>query len=139
MRFFSESPLPARNEVQAAFLSASQGYALTADEPGVLSFAGSEIAVLEFSYPGDELFQEEIEEFMECLEGSFFKRRRVEKCLKNCKGILVVQVLLGGKQHNETLDRLAPLWQFLMKRSKGLIQADGEGFYEGTKLILEVQ
>ncbi|MBX3118227.1 MAG: hypothetical protein KF784_04120 [Fimbriimonadaceae bacterium] len=139
MRFFSESSLPALSEIQAAFTTVNKEYSLTTEEPFVLSFGECEIAVLEISCPGDEVFEEEIEEFLESLEGSFFKRRRVEKCLKNCAGILAVQVLFGGKDSNETLDRIAPLWHFLMKRSKGLIQADGEGFYAGTKLILELE
>jgi hypothetical protein len=36
------------------------------------------------------------------------------------------------------LGLLSPLWDWLLANRSGLIQADGEGFYEGRNLILEL-
>lgn len=139
MRFFAEETLPRMSDIRAAFLAVNPEYTLSEGEDVTLSYAGEDIAVLEKSVRGEEPFEEEIEEFLEALAGPFWKRRRVEKCLKSCRNILSVQVLMGGEDSGQTLDRIAPLWHHLMKRCEGLIQADGEGFYARTKLILELK
>jgi len=36
----------------------------------------------------------------------------------------------------QTLELLSPLWEWLLANRRGLIQADGEGFYDGQHLIL---
>lgn len=37
---------------------------------------------------------------------------------------------------SRTLDRLVPLWTWLQANRRGLIQADGEGYYDGQELIM---
>ena len=46
---------------------------------------------------------------------------------------------MGGREGNETLNRLDPIWEWLMANYKGLPYAEGEGYYEGRKLILKVK
>lgn len=79
-------------------------------------------------------------EEVELVKGWFVKkpRERVLAFLRQVHVRLVVRVLWGGRGGNETLDRLDPLWEWLMVNYKGLLQADDEGFYEGRKLILKV-
>jgi hypothetical protein len=36
----------------------------------------------------------------------------------------------------QTLSLLDPLWHWLQEHHRGLVQADGEGFYEHQRLIL---
>jgi hypothetical protein len=46
-------------------------------------------------------------------------------------------VLHQGRSNEETLGLLAPLWDWLTTSRRGLVQADGEGFYDQGELILE--
>lgn len=88
----------------------------------------------------DEEIQEMIEE-VESVTGLFTKKpkQRVLEFLRQVRVRLVVRVLWGGREGNETLDRLNPVWQWLMANYKGLLQADDEGCYEGRKLILKIR
>ena len=94
---------------------------------------------LEMIEDGDEEIQEMIEE-VESAKGWFVKKpkERVLAFLRQVRVRLVVRVLWGGREGNETLDRLDPIWEWLMANYKGLLYADGEGFYEGKKLRLKV-
>ena len=88
----------------------------------------------------DDETQEMIEE-VEAVTGWFIKKpkERVLTFLQQVKVRLVVRVLWGGREGNETLDRLDPIWEWLMANYKGLLQADDEGFYEGRKMILKMK
>ena len=39
----------------------------------------------------------------------------------------------------ETLDALGPLWSWLQENRRGMLQADGEGYYDVNGLVLEVE
>ena len=94
---------------------------------------------LEMIEDEDEEMQEMIEE-VESVKGWFVKKpkERVLAFLRQVRVRLVVRVLWGGREGNETLERLDPIWEWLMANYKGLLYAEGEGFYEGKKLILKV-
>lgn len=87
----------------------------------------------------DEEIQESIEK-VELVSGWFIKKpkQRVLAFLRQVRVRLVVRVLWGGRKGNETLDKLDPIWRWLMENYQGLLQADDEGYYEGRKLILRV-
>jgi len=79
-------------------------------------------------------------EAVELVKGWFVKKskERVLAFLKQVKVRIVVQVLDGGREIEETFQKIDPIWEWLMENYKGLLYADGEGFYEGKKLILKV-
>ncbi len=91
--------------------------------------------------PGDGLFEEERDELIELVEGGDDAptRGRVVSTLRIARAIVAVQVLFGDGDTDETLDRLVPLWTWLQANRRGLIQADGEGYYDGPKLILSLE
>ena len=96
-------------------------------------------AEIEINEPGDGLFEEEIQEFLESLEEAEGEnRKRVEKVLKEAKRIISVRVLHQDRETEETLAGIDPLWQWLFLTRAGLLQADGEGYYDEVELILEV-
>jgi hypothetical protein len=64
-------------------------------------------------------------------------RKRVEKVLKTAKRTIAVQVLSQGRESEETLSGIDPLWRWLFLTRKGLLHADGEGYYDEDDLILE--
>ncbi|HMT08254.1 MAG TPA: hypothetical protein PKA82_09635 [Pyrinomonadaceae bacterium] len=95
---------------------------------------------VEVNVPNDGLFEEEIgelQEFIEDIEGP--GKEKVVDLLQNAKTIVCFQILFGGRTTDETLDTLAPIWHWLFGNYPGLLQADGEGYWENTNLILEVE
>lgn len=97
----------------------------------------------EVSYPGepgDYLFGEEIAEFLQELEDAPRNRHRrfVEKHLKNTRFIVAAR-LPTSDIDDDGLAVLEFVLNFLVDYSGAIIQADGEGFYKGRKLIVELQ
>jgi hypothetical protein len=94
---------------------------------------------IELCRPGDGLFEEEIEDlkgFIAEVEGD--RKNDVLNVLNSAKTMVVVQVLDQGRRTEETLVMIDPLWTWLIENRQGLMQADGEGYYENQQLILEV-
>ena len=93
---------------------------------------------IEINQPGEGLFEDEIKEMLEFLqEADGKKRERVEKVLKSAKRIISVRVLGQGRDSGETLAGIEPLWKWLFLTRDGLLQADGEGYYDENDLVLE--
>ena len=106
-------------------------------ETGDLQFAGELYGEFEINRPGDGLFEEEIEEFMGGAEaGEGEGHKIVREVLSAARCIVALQVLWQGRETEATLERISPLWSLLSDTRSGLLQADAEGFYRGTELIL---
>ena len=145
MRFVSadatEATLPA---IAEALRAVDPSYELKADEevasPSAdLLFEGDPYAEIEINTPGDGLFAEEIAELKEFLEDAGLgDKAKVLTVLESAKVIIAVQVLFGGRETEETMEKLDPLWEWLLANRSGLLQADGEGYYDSTGLILEI-
>jgi hypothetical protein len=105
-----------------------------------LHYDGDPYADLEINLPGDGLFEEEIEELIEFLEDAKGpKKKRVQAVLEDAKQIFAAQVLFGGRDLEVTFDRIDPIWEHLFEHHKGLLQADGEGYYDAPEhLLLEM-
>ena len=73
--------------------------------------------------------------FLEESEGK--NREAVECVLKNARRIVSVRVLVQDRESEETLAGIQPLWNWLFATRGGLLQADGEGYYDANGLILE--
>jgi len=109
-------------------------------ESGELRFGNEVYGNLEINGLGDELFGSEVEELVEEVrEAETGEKQTVLDTLKAAKSIIAVQVLWGGRKTDETLGKLDPLWNWLLANRKGLVQADGEGYYEKRKLILRIE
>lgn len=88
----------------------------------------------------DCLFREEIDEFLESIgkPGFSLAKRRVIGHLKESKYIIACQLPTSdidddGYNANKTL--LA----YFLENHSAIIQADGEGFYEGNKLVVALK
>jgi hypothetical protein len=105
-----------------------------------LMYDGGPYADLEINLPGDGLFEEEIEELIGFLEDATGrKKKRVQAVLEDAKQILAAQVLFGGRDLEVTFDRIDPIWEHLFAQHHGLLQADGEGYYDSPEhLLLEM-
>jgi len=75
------------------------------------------------------------EELSQAREGP--SRALVAQTLEGATAIVAIQVLWQGRSTDETLKRIQPVWDVLSANREGLLQADGEGFYDGSGLILE--
>jgi hypothetical protein len=61
----------------------------------------------------------------------------VREVLANVKAMVVVEAFWQGEESEATLAKLDPLWDWLFAHYNGLSQADNEGFYDQSGLILE--
>ena len=112
-----------------------------ADDAGDLTYNGDIYGAFEINRPDDGLFDEEIEELKEFLEDAEGERKsEVLQTLNNAKAIIALQVLQQGRATDEeTLVKIDPLWKWLFANYKGLMQAEAEGYYDASGLVLEVE
>jgi len=85
------------------------------------------------------LAKEEIEEFLDEIGEAgilAFNKKRVVRHLQATKYIVVTQ-LPTSDIDDEGYNVNSELLKFFVDNYEGVIQADGEGFYEGTKLIIK--
>jgi hypothetical protein len=144
MRFFdtSEKPLTI-GQIEDALRKVDPAYRLQVPESTRIPQADLYLrdglyAEIEINEPGDGLFEDEIVEMLEFLEDAKGKsRKRVEKVLKSARRIISVRVLGQGRQSDDTLGGIEPLWTWLFSTRAGLLQADGEGYYDADDLILK--
>jgi hypothetical protein len=144
MRFFdtSEKPLSI-DEVEGALREVDPAYRLESPESAKIPQADLYLreglyAEIEINQPGDGLFEDEIAEMLEFLEDAEGKaRKRVEKVLKSARRIISVRVLGQDREAEDTLAGIDPLWRWLFSTRAGLLQADGEGYYDADDLVLE--
>ena len=124
--------------LEQALREADSQYSIT--ESGELMYSDDVYGVVEVNRPGDGLFEEEIGELKESVEDVRGKRKAdVLKTLDAARAIVAVQVLFADRRPEVTLQRLDPLWEWLISHRAGLLQADDEGFYDQTGRILRVE
>jgi len=125
-------------DIGKAFAEAGVEYDVHGKETEVtISYDGRLIGYITLNVPGDGLFEEERDELIEFAEDvNEAQKRRVIDTLCAAREIVAVQVLFGNGDTGWTLDRLSPLWTWLQSNRRGLVQADGEGYYDGHDLIL---
>lgn len=108
------------------------------NESGDLMYGASIYGEIEINHPGNSLFEEEIEELKEFLSETEGKKQKlVLQTLTNARIVLAIQILWQGRKAEETLEKIDPLWNWLLDNRRGLLQADGEGYYNKSGLILE--
>ena len=143
MRFVStDQRVITAPELRDALVAADDGYELEVDDSFVaISHSGAPIAQVEINVPGDGLFEQERDELVQFVtdaSGERDAKARVVDALTRVRTIVAVQVLFGTGDTDETLNRLAPLWTWLLRNRDGLLQADGEGYYDASGLVLQV-
>src|SRR5205823_6245487 len=107
---------------------------------GELLYASELYAEIEINRRGEELCDAELVELQERIEGSHGPHtNRVLAALGAVTAMVAVRVLWQGRDAEATLEKIDPLWKWLFANRRGLMQADGEGYYESTGLILSVK
>jgi hypothetical protein len=88
----------------------------------------------------DPEIQEEIDEFVDLVkdEPPSLERRRVEDHLTASQFVVAMQVA-SEEMDDTSLEAAGALLSAYVQRCEGLVQADGEGFYDGDALLLALQ
>lgn len=97
------------------------------------------VAHVTLNAPGDGLFEEERDELLEeAADGKGRGKAKALEALRDARQIVAVQLLHGTGDLEPTLRLLDPLWDWLQANRTRLSQLDGEGYYEGERLILRL-
>ena len=144
MRFIVSDERPiALDDIRTAFVAAGIEYEVDGeDNEATIAYQGEAIGQVTLNVPGDGLFDEERDELVEFAQDgdeSTKGRGRVIDTLRAARAIVAVQVLSGEEDPDRTPERLHPLWTWLQANRRGLLQADGEGYYDGERLILALE
>jgi hypothetical protein len=146
MRFFDTSDRPLNlNAVDSALREIDPAYRIeihpdTDALQGELHYGDGLYSEIEINQPGDGLFDEEVQEQLETLDDSEEgDSEPVADTLRTARRSIVVRVLWQDRDSEDTLVRLDPLWTWLFGSRSGLMQADGEGYYNSKGLVLAVK
>jgi hypothetical protein len=139
MRYILSDDRPVTMEnIREAFADAGPGYQIDDEEMEcTVAYQGRPAGHITLNVPGDGLFDAERDELVEfASDGDEPAKERVVDTLRHAHGIVAVQVLFGDGDTERTIDALRPLWTWMQANRSGLLQADGEGYYDRRKLIL---
>ncbi|MEL6177969.1 MAG: hypothetical protein AAFS10_03405 [Myxococcota bacterium] len=144
MRYITTtSNIPTLDAIRSSLQTMDTHYRLTSVEPSEMSaelfFDEAIVGELDINMRGDGLFDEEIKELRDFVEhDAIGDRAPVLAALTEATAIIAVRVLWGERDTETTMALLDPLWSWLLEHYSGLLQADSEGYYDGSGLILEV-
>ncbi len=138
IRYYSTDPQPIElKTVGSALNKRDKKYRIVA---GDLYFGEDVLGEIEVCRRGDELFEDERDEFQEALDdregGDPFHIEKVRDTLRRAQSALVVRVLSTERSQDDAVELLEPLWQWCFENRKGLLQVDDEGWYDAENLLL---
>lgn len=129
------------SEAESALQQVDSAYAIAnieVDDLGDLLYASQRLAIIEINRPGDDMFEDDIAEFMDLVgKGDASGEVRVREVLAAARVLVAIEAFWEGEDAEATLSRIDPLWDWLFANYAGLSQADSEGFYDQSGLILE--
>ena len=131
------------SEIESALKKFDSGYKIDRGEidtfEGVLMYGNEVYGQLEINEKGDGIFEDEIEMLKERVEEAEGEnKQKILDVLNQANFLVFARVLQQGRGWDETIKKLAALWDWLITNRKGLIHADYEGFYDDSDLIFEV-
>ena len=123
-----------------AFRTAGRAYKCHFEElAGTVSRDGEPFATFEVSHPGNDHFEETLAELEEsAADGAGRGEAKVADTLATAQAIVTVHVLQANSGLDQSLSVFEPVREWLFANHAGLIQADGEGYYDRRGLIFEV-
>lgn len=142
MRFFVLDDRPVTFEAMAAALhEVDAAYTLVMDAQlddfAELRYDGVLLAEVEIDAADDEILTEDRDELKTLLAHSqAANKTRVLEVLDAAKGAVVVEAHWQGTDSDPVLSKIDVLWDWLFAEYDGLLQMDGEGFWDDQDLIL---
>ncbi|HRF94511.1 MAG TPA: hypothetical protein PLZ51_04935 [Aggregatilineales bacterium] len=109
---------------------------------GELFFGERNLGEIEINHKDDEIFEEEIEDFLELL--TYHTDAKKEGVIQTIQAtghmVAVSAVWENGNADDADFvhDHLDPLWDWLDTQYDGMLHCDADGFYNGQTLILEM-
>ena len=92
------------------------------------------------SRPGDEEFAEEIQDLCAALKDiPYSTGKPARKVFKFAETLVVLQVIWESRDNESTLERIQPLWRWLLQNRVGLLQVDNEGYYGIQGLVVAMR
>ena len=142
MRYFATDDRPITlPQIETAIRQIDSAYAIAnveVDDLGDLLLGSQRLAIIEINRPGDDIFEDDIAEFMDLVgKGNLPGEVRVREVLAAARVLVVIEAFWEGEDAESTLAKIDPLWDWLFANFAGLSQADSEGFYDQSGLILE--
>lgn len=142
MRFISTDERSLNlKEIESALKENDSSYEIDKDDntEGTLIYGEGIYGQLEVNEKGDEIFEDDVDTLKEKIENAEGEnKQKVLNILQKAKSLLFVRVVDQGRDDKETLGKIAPMLDWLIKNREGLIQADYEGYYDASGLIFKV-
>ena len=92
---------------------------------------------IEINAAGSDLFAEDLASKIGALERvASPAARQVSARLRSTQSIVTLHILDGERDPAVTWEMLGPMWSVLPTLSTGLSQSDGQGFYDGSQLLV---
>ena len=146
MRFFTTSTEETTlSTIETALKRTDAAYSITnrisaRHEAGTLAYEDGLYGQIEVNRTGDGLFGAEVEEFREEAEEAPGKgKETVLEALDATRAIVSIELLFQNRETEETLRRIDPIWHWLFENRSGLLQVDGEGWYDRSGRVLRVR
>jgi hypothetical protein len=106
---------------------------------GELIYDQAVLGEIEINATGSDLFAEDLGSHIAQLERvATAAAGQVIGRLGHTKSIVTLHVLDSERDPNATWELIGPLWSVLPALSTGLTQSDGQGFYDGARLVVAV-
>lgn len=139
MRFVSVDPRPlSLTELEEALRAVDVKYSIRRSErdtsSGELRYGRSLYALLDISKVDEDVAA--LRDTVGKIEGETAKR--VHQRLEHATDVLTVEVKWQSRGTEKTLRMLDPILEWLIANRHGFVQADGEGFYDGKELVVDL-
>lgn len=149
MRFFITTDDPGHNAVSLGLIAeglrqADPAYRIVnthIPDLGELYYGDLFCGEIEISRADEDIFAEEIDEFITLVkyQPDQPNAARVQDVLGKARAMVVIEATWEGEDYEPVLDAIDGVWDWLYAAyPHGLVQAENEGFYDSTDLILEI-
>lgn len=133
-------------QIRDGLVSLDSKYAIHIDSTdpnfGDIAYGERVLGEIEINRIGDEIFEEETEDFLALLSHS--KDEQKEMVIGNIQSsgqmVAVSAIWKDGDADDADIvhNHLDPLWDWLDAHYEGMLHCDGDGFYHGQSLILDM-
>lgn len=97
------------------------------------------LGLIDINYPDDGIFEDDIAELTDLINDIDNPHyERIMSTFKSSTAMVAIEAFWQGQDSEATLQKIDPLWDWLFQTHSGLLQADYEGIYAASELLLEL-
>ncbi len=105
-----------------------------------LMYGDASYGRISVSQPGHEEFAAEIQDLRAALKDiPYAQSKTARKVFKFAETLVVLRVVWESRDNESTLERIQPLWHWLLQNRVGLLQVDDEGYYGVHGLVVPMR